>query len=61
MSAKSTAWEVPALWSSFISDIQAGSHFSLVFLISTLDTPNFYDSKIIFSAHNFIRFQVGES
>ena len=49
MSAKSTAWEVPALWSSFISDIQAGSHF-LVFLNSTLDTPDFYDSKIIFTS-----------
>jgi len=30
----------------------------LVFLNSTLDTPNLYDSKIIFSAHSFVRFQV---
>lgn len=30
----------------------------LVFLNRTLDTPDFYDSKITFSAHHFIRFQV---
>ena len=30
MNAESTGWEVPDVWSSFISDILAGSHVSLI-------------------------------